>query len=77
MFWRLRVLTFYFILSLVAVIMAVFLWLPIYFLNLGYNVRYKIAEIFSRIFIFLAKFLCGIKYQVIGIDKLPQDGNLT
>ena len=74
MFWRLRVLAFYFTLSLFAVIMGLFFCLPVYFLNLGYNVRYKIAEIFSRIFIFLAKLLCGIKYQVTGIDKLPQDG---
>lgn len=74
MFWRIRVLAFYFTLSLFAVIMALFLLLPVYFLKLGYSVRYKIAEIFSRIFIFLAKLLCGIKYQVTGIDKLPQDG---
>jgi 1-acyl-sn-glycerol-3-phosphate acyltransferase len=45
-----------------------------HYLNAGYNVRYKVAESFSYIFVFLAKFLCGIRYEVIGIEKLPKNG---
>lgn len=74
MFWRIRILGFYFILSLFALVIGLFFCFPVYCLNLDYNVRYKIAKIFSCIFIFLAKILCGIKYQVNGIDKLPQNG---
>ncbi len=30
-------------------------------------------RIFSYIFIYLAKFTCGINYEVIGREKLPQN----
>lgn len=74
MFWRLRVLAFYAALGFFVLTFFVFCCVPVHYLNASYNVRYKVAESFSHIFIFLAKILCGIKYEVIGIEKLPRDG---
>jgi 1-acyl-sn-glycerol-3-phosphate acyltransferase len=74
MFWRLRTLTFYFVLSIISIIFLIFGCIPIYLLNPNYTIRYRMSVVFSYIFIFLVKFLCGLKYEVIGREKLPVDG---
>ncbi len=74
MFWRLRVLAFYAMLSFFVIAFFLFCCLPMHLVNADYDIRYKVAESFSYVFIFLAKVLCGIKYEVIGIEKLPKDG---
>lgn len=74
MFWRLRVLVFYFILVFFVITFFFFLCVPIHLLGAPYSIRYKVSESFSYIFIFIAKVLCGIKYKVIGLSKLPRDG---
>jgi 1-acyl-sn-glycerol-3-phosphate acyltransferase len=74
MFWRLRILAFYSILGFFVLAFFAFCCVPMHYLNAGYNFRYKVAESFSYIFVFLAKTLCGIKYEVMGMEKLPKDG---
>ncbi len=74
MLWKIRVLSFYLILSIISILFYFFICLPIHLLKSPYCIRYKIAEIFSYIFIYLAKIFCGINYKVIGQDKLPKDG---
>ena len=73
MFWRLRVLAFYTIISLCVITFFVVCCIPMHYLNANYDIRYRVAESFSYIFIFLAKFLCGIRYEVLGIETLPKD----
>lgn len=42
-------------------------------LGAPYAFRYKIAEIFSYIFIYLLWFVCEIKFELEGKEKLPSD----
>lgn len=46
--------------------------LPLIFFNMHYDSKYKIAAFYSRIFIWLGKFICGLDYNVYGIEKLPK-----
>ena len=52
----------------------VLLCIPMQLLNAPYAFRYKVAESFSYIFIYLIWIICGIKFAVEGIDKLPSNG---
>lgn len=74
MFWRIRILTFYFMLAILALSFFFLLCAPMHLLQAPYTIRYKVAESFSYCFIFLVKILCGIDYKIIGMEKLPQDG---
>lgn len=74
MFWRLRTLAFYTIISICMVSFFILLSIPMQLLNASYKYRYKGAEIFSYIFIYLIWFICGIKYKVEGVEILPKDG---
>lgn len=74
MIWRIRVLSFYFALSLFALMFFLFWCIPLQYVNVGYDGRYKGAIVFSYVFIFLAKYLTGLNYQVTGLEKLPTDG---
>ncbi len=40
---------------------------------LPYQYRFRYLTIWSRGIIFLAKYICGIKYTVSGLDNIPQD----
>ena len=75
MFWRPRVLTFYTIISIIMVLFFILFWAPMQLSNVSYSSRYKVAELFSYIFIYLLWLVCGIKFTVIDREKLPVDGN--
>ena len=75
MFWRSRVLTFYTIISIIMVLFFILFWVPMQLSNVSYSSRYKVAELFSYIFIYLLWLVCGIKFKVIDREKLPVDGN--
>lgn len=72
--WRLRVLTFYAIISIVMLFFFIFLAIPIQFIGAPNSLRYKMSEVFSYIFVYLMWAVCGIKFEVEGLDKLPTDG---
>lgn len=73
MVWRLRVLTFYILISIVVVSFFATVCLPIFIFKPSFDIRYRAAEAFSYVFIFLIKWICGINYEVEGLDKLPQN----
>ncbi len=77
MFWRLRVLIFYVFLAIFTTIFFLICYIPITFFNVNYYIRYKIGVIFSYVFIWLAKIFCALKYQVLGLDKLPSVPSLV
>lgn len=72
MLWNLRVLCFYGVVTIFTIVFVTAFLLPLKFLNFKYHIKYKLAEIFSYIFIFIAKYICGLKYSVSGLHKLPQ-----
>jgi len=75
MFWRFRVLAFYTIISVIMVLFFILFWVPMQLTAVSYGLRYKVAELFSYIFIYLLWLVCGIKFTVIDREKLPVDGN--
>lgn len=74
MFWRLRTLAFYTIISFFMVSFFILLCIPMQLLKAPYAFRYKVSEAFSYIFIYLIWVVCGIKYKVEGQNILPKDG---
>ena len=74
MFWSLRTLVFYTIISFFVLSFFVLLCIPMQLLKAPYVFRYKVSEVFSYIFIYLIWILCGIKYKVEGLEILPKDG---
>jgi 1-acyl-sn-glycerol-3-phosphate acyltransferase len=46
-------------------------------MKLSYNFRYKIAEYFSYIFIFLCKYIAGLNYTIEGMEKLPNTPSIV
>ena len=73
MFWRIRALTFYITISIVVITFCIVLCLPMQLFSAPYNIRYKVAKYFSYIFVYLVWFICGIKFKVEGLHKLPND----
>jgi len=71
MFWRLRVLLFYFIIT-IATTLCLLMLLISNAIGLSYDNKYLVVKIYSHIFIWLTKIICGIKYQVLGLEKLPK-----
>ncbi len=41
------------------------------------HIRYKVITSYSRVVIWLAKVICGIKYEVIGIENLPTEAAIV
>jgi 1-acyl-sn-glycerol-3-phosphate acyltransferase len=71
MLWRLRVLSFYIIISILCIVFFLGSYIPIKIFNVKYHTKYKFAVIFSHAFIWLAKSICGLKYDISGLEKLP------
>lgn len=67
--WYCRVFSFYFSLCLITVAFAIFS--PVFCL-FDYKTGYYYLNAWSRTFIFLAKLICGLKYQVIGDHRIPK-----
>ncbi len=74
MFWQIRVLTFYTIVSFIITAIFIIFCAPIKIFSLSYNFRYRFSVIFSYIFIYLMWIICGIKFKITGLEKLPKDG---
>ncbi len=74
MLWRLRALVFYTIISVTMVLFFILFWVPMQLSYVSYSFRYRVAELFSYIFIYLLWLVCGIKFTVTGRENLPVDG---
>lgn len=72
MLWRLRVLSFYFVITIFTSIFVLSMYIPIKIFKINYSAKYKLAVLFSKIFIWLSKIICGLNYKVTGLDKLPK-----
>ncbi len=72
-FWKLRILFFYFLVGLFTLVYFVILAILLYLLEVSYNLKYRFAVIASYVFITLAKWICGIDYEVHGLSKIPQE----
>lgn len=71
--WRMRVISFYAIISLIILFFFIFICIPVFILNPGYDLRFKMGVIFSNIYVHLLWITCGIKYEMEGLDLLPND----
>ena len=70
-FWYTRIIFFYFIGVIATASLFPFLCF-LHILKVPYEYKYFIGKIYSKWIIFLAKYICGLKYQVMGLEKLPQ-----
>lgn len=68
--WRARVLCYYLLLAMVTIIHFIPM-VTIVALGANYQWRYHIAFSYSWSFITLTKYICGIDYQVTGLENLP------
>ena len=68
--WPLRVVLFYIFMIFITIFFAStgFLLFP-----LPQNIKYKYITTWSKIFIFLAKHICGLKYKVTGKNNIPKE----
>jgi 1-acyl-sn-glycerol-3-phosphate acyltransferase len=66
--WRARVLGFYILIALVTTLhvipMLLFHWS-------SYRARYKIAISYAWSFVFLLKYICGMDYEIDGLENIP------
>lgn len=69
--WRMRVLIFYIAIAALSLITCPMLAL-MYLTSTHYDHRYALAKRYSEIFIWLGEIICGLKHEVIGLDKLPK-----
>ncbi len=70
LFWKLRILTFYAIIAIYTVLSFLISIIPLKLFN-NYNVKYGFAYLFSHGFVWITKMICGIKYEIRGLEKLP------
>jgi 1-acyl-sn-glycerol-3-phosphate acyltransferase len=69
LFWKARILIFYFVIAILCLIVAPFCFL--FNRWLSYSSMYQICKYFSITYILCAKYICSLKYSVRGLDKLP------
>lgn len=88
MLFKTRTLFFYLVISVITVLFYFAAFLPfILFLKilakLGVDegrissIRYRIAIVFSNIFIWITRIFVGLKYKVVGLEKLPSMPSLV
>jgi 1-acyl-sn-glycerol-3-phosphate acyltransferase len=88
MLWKFRILLFYFVISIITISFYFTVFLPITltlrilsitcdFEDKAYDLRYKIAVVFSQIFIWITKVIVGLNYKVEGLEKLPKVPSLV
>jgi 1-acyl-sn-glycerol-3-phosphate acyltransferase len=70
-FWKIRVLLFYFFIALISITVLPIISFTKY-LNISYGSQYKLAKLYSELFLFGLKFFCGIHIEVFGLEKIPK-----
>ena len=73
MFWRFRVLFFYATVSILTIVFFMLFFILSKIFDATYHIKYKVAIFYSYSFIWCAKIICGLKYHVSGLEKLPQE----
>lgn len=68
----LRVIIFYTIISLISIVFFTGICIPFCFIKTSYSTRYKVSEIYSKLFINLLWVIMGIRYHAQGLEKLPE-----
>lgn len=76
-FWRLRVLLYYALISIVCIVFVLASALLIALFKPSYSFKYRIAVAFSYCYIVLAKYICGLKYEISGLEKLPKEPSIV
>lgn len=69
--WRMRVLMFYIAIAALSLITCPILAF-MYLTGTHYDHRYALAKRYSEIFIWFGEIICGLKHEVIGLEKLPK-----
>jgi 1-acyl-sn-glycerol-3-phosphate acyltransferase len=69
-FWKMRVLAFYLFIVLISVTVLPAISFTKY-LRLSYDSQYKLAKLYSSLFLFGLKLFCGISLEVFGMEKIP------
>ncbi|RYE05725.1 MAG: 1-acyl-sn-glycerol-3-phosphate acyltransferase [Rickettsiaceae bacterium] len=77
MIWRVRVLSFYTIISIFSVAFFIICCLPLTLIDVKYHIKYSLAKFYSRIFIWAIKFTCRLDYQVDGLELLPSQPSIV
>lgn len=77
MTWRLRVLSFYIIISIFSVIFFITCCLPLTLINVKYHIKYSLAKLFSHVFIWAIKFTCGLDYRISGLELIPNQPSIV
>lgn len=71
-FWPIRILLFYVCITITAIltfiVAAIFLPLPI-----PYKAKYAIIRCWTITFIFFAKVICGLNYEIKGLENIPKN----
>jgi 1-acyl-sn-glycerol-3-phosphate acyltransferase len=71
MFWYLRVILFYLAVALATVVFYPIL-LCYHWFGVSYKLKYNLASLYSYLFILFARLICGLRYKISGLDKIPE-----
>jgi 1-acyl-sn-glycerol-3-phosphate acyltransferase len=63
--------------SVLAIAFFVAIYIAVKIFNANYHVKYKLGIIFSYCFIWFAEYICGLKYEVFGLEKLPSEPSIV
>lgn len=74
MLWKLRVIAFYAVMVLVSLFFYFFICVPGFILKPSLRFRYKVSVVYSYIFIYSMRCICGVKFRLEGKDLIPQQG---
>jgi|GEM_PF-563086 len=77
MLWRLRILCFYSVICTFTLAFFIIFCLPLTIIKVKYSTKYRLAKFFSEVFITSAEFICGLKYDVEGMDMLPRQASIA
>lgn len=76
-FWRFRVLLFYTSVTIITMIFCIAFFIAAKIFNISYDKKYSIAIVFSYLFIYCGKLICGLNYSVSGLEKLPSEPSIV
>ena len=77
MLWRLRVLCFYAVICTFTFAFFIIFCLPLTIIKVKYSTKYRLAKLFSQIFILCTKVICGLKYNIRGLELLPTEASIA
>ncbi len=72
MLWKVRVIGFYGLMALVSLFFYFFICVPVFVIKTSLKFRYKISVVYSYIFIYSMRWICGVKFCLEGLDLIPK-----